>query len=722
MRRYNTKRIILFASFIFAATFIFSFLAAANIATTEAANLSKFNPGNIISDYVMSNYNSMTESEIQTFLTSKNPCSNRDYNYYLTLSKKNYTWHWKDNHFICLSEELFGDGETIGSGDTAAHIIWQAAQDYKINPQVLIVLLQKEQGLITDPIPNNRNYRSATGYGCPDTAPCNSEYYGFKNQVRKAAALFRTVLNGGWTNYPLGANYIQYNPDAGCGGSIVNIENLATSSLYRYTPYQPNAAALAAGTGSVYCGAYGNRNFYIYFSDWFGDPTGIMQGMGRTLPDGTYQITPKDHPELSLDIQGRITPETTFGYVDTYAARSYKTDDVTNQVFNVNYNESIGYYRIINPTTNTLLGVESGTNKLIVSEPNGSCFQNWNISRAKDGYYVFFSSCAGDTMDLNQEGNIVLGNNNNLWKIREVSDNTRALADGAYKIASGFSRDYVFDGDTGDLILKERKIFNDRSQLFDIKYDEDTGWYSIINQASGLSLDLCGDNSANETKITLWTYHGASNQQWMIRQDQDGYYHIFSISSGKALDIYGGELQSNRNIVIWPEKASKDEQWEFIPVNNNNEEHLDGEYKFYSKLSGNPVIDISGGVYQNMGSGQAIIYTDNGTYASNQIFNIKYDEQKNCYYISNSTANLFLDVYGGDTADGTDVIFWPFHGGENQQWQIQKDEEDGGYIIMSVSSGKAIDVYGGSNNIANKIIIWDKHGADNQKWFLQKVQ
>ena len=261
---------------VFVMMFLFAFLAQKYNKSddVDAASLAGFDPGYIISDYQMSNYNSMSEADIQRFLTSKNPCSNTDYNYYRNLSSNSkYKWHWKDGHFVCLSEERFGDGETIGSGETAARIIWKAAQDYKINPQVLIVLLQKETGLITDPIPNNGDYRKATGYGCPDTAPCSSEYYGFKNQVRKAASMFRTVLNGGWTNYPLGNNYIQYNPNASCGGSVVNIRSLATSALYRYTPYQPNAGALAAGYGTAYCGAYGNRNFYLYFEDWFGGIT-----------------------------------------------------------------------------------------------------------------------------------------------------------------------------------------------------------------------------------------------------------------------------------------------------------------------------------------------------------------------------------------------------------------------------------------------------------------
>lgn len=284
---------------LFAAVFLFTFLVqkfGRIEKNVEAANLANFDPGYIISDYQMGNYNSMSEEEIQAFLTSKNPCNNTNYNAYVSLTNTypNIKWHFENGHFICLSEELFGDGEEIGSGETAARIIWQAAQDYKINPQVLIVLLQKEQGLITDDFPNSRQYRSATGYGCPDTAACSSKYYGFKNQVRRAAAMFRTVLDGGWTNYPLGENYIQYNPTASCGGSIVNIKNLATSALYRYTPYQPNAAALSAGYGTAYCGAYGNRNFYSYFEDWFSGITKENQIIWNKMETPRYLSTKKE--------------------------------------------------------------------------------------------------------------------------------------------------------------------------------------------------------------------------------------------------------------------------------------------------------------------------------------------------------------------------------------------------------------------------------------------
>ncbi|MBR5046543.1 hypothetical protein IKX73_02880 [Candidatus Saccharibacteria bacterium] len=301
---------------IFVAVFLFTFLkqeSDENRMQVEAASLKNFDPGYIISDYQMSNSQSMTENEIQSFLTSKNNCNNTDEALYnrLTAAHPSIKWHFKDGHFVCMSEELFGDGEVIGEGETAAHIIWQAAQDYKINPQALLVLLQKESSLVTDKIPNNSDYRKATGYGCPDNAPCSEKYYGFKNQVRKAAALFSEVLDGGWTNYPLGNNYIQYNPSPSCGGSVVNVKNLATSALYRYTPYQPNAAAIAAGYGTAECGAYGNRNFYLFFEDWFGEilkeapvVEEKVEPKGETTdsPDEeAVQLKPKEKAKIAID-------------------------------------------------------------------------------------------------------------------------------------------------------------------------------------------------------------------------------------------------------------------------------------------------------------------------------------------------------------------------------------------------------------------------------------
>lgn len=245
---------------------------------SSAADARNFNASNIISDFVMTNKSSMSEAQVQAFLSSKNPCNDR--NIGKAAAYPNMRYNIKDGKFVCLAEESF-------DGESAARIIWQAAQDYNINPQVLIVLLEKEQGLVTDTWPNHIQYRSATGYGCPDTADCDGKYFGFKNQVRNAANFFRAYQTGNTGWYKLvwpGNKYtgtwqpfdysLQYHPNTGCGSTSTRIENRATASLYSYTPYRPNQAALNAQSGKGDdCSSYGNRNFWMFFSDWFGFDT-----------------------------------------------------------------------------------------------------------------------------------------------------------------------------------------------------------------------------------------------------------------------------------------------------------------------------------------------------------------------------------------------------------------------------------------------------------------
>ena len=162
-----------------------------------------------------------------------------------------------------------------GADRSAAEIVAGVAEACGINPQVLIVLLQKEQSQLTRPTASG--YERATGYACPDDADCDADYFGFFNQVYSAAWQFRqyTLFPDGRAHV-VGTVEVAYSPDPACGTAPVAIRNQATANLYNYTPYQPNAAALASlyGDGDD-CSAYGNRNFWRIFTDWFGDPTEV---------------------------------------------------------------------------------------------------------------------------------------------------------------------------------------------------------------------------------------------------------------------------------------------------------------------------------------------------------------------------------------------------------------------------------------------------------------
>jgi putative cell wall-binding protein len=223
----------------------------------KAANGADFDPGYIISDEQFYDYGSMSASEIQSFLASKVP--------------------------TCQPERSTGPDDPI---ELASTIIYKVAQACRINPKVLIVTLQKEQGLVTHTWPSDYRYQKAMGFACPDTAPCDTQYFGFQNQVWRAARQFqRYKANPGNYNYRAGmTNNIYYYPPnqrPECGAGAVFIKNVATASLYNYTPYQPDSAALNnLYTTGGWCSSYGNRNFWRDYTDWFGDPrTGIPAGV-----------------------------------------------------------------------------------------------------------------------------------------------------------------------------------------------------------------------------------------------------------------------------------------------------------------------------------------------------------------------------------------------------------------------------------------------------------
>ncbi|WP_237739287.1 hypothetical protein [Microbacterium yannicii] len=182
--------------------------------------------------------------------------------------------------------DRYCDGYTGRANESAAQIIDNVARSCGISQQVLLVLLEKEQSLVTSTAPSAWAYSAATGQGCPDTAPCDAATSGFFYQVYYAARQYEIYrLSPASWGYQAGRwNNILYHPEASrnCGSARVYIENQATAGLYIYTPYTPNAAALnnLYGTGDG-CSSYGNRNFWRLFTDWFGSTRSAGSPIGN---------------------------------------------------------------------------------------------------------------------------------------------------------------------------------------------------------------------------------------------------------------------------------------------------------------------------------------------------------------------------------------------------------------------------------------------------------
>lgn len=163
----------------------------------------------ILSDRDLTDFESMSLEQIQAFLLSKSS------------PLANYT-------------------DTI-TRLRAAQIIYQSAQDFKINPKFLLALMQKEQSLIEDPTPQDSQIDWATGYAvcdsCSKDDPLIQKFKGFYNQVYNAARRIRTVYlidleNNGVTSSGFGPGV----PKLVDGKTIIPA-NKATAAAYTYTPH-----------------------------------------------------------------------------------------------------------------------------------------------------------------------------------------------------------------------------------------------------------------------------------------------------------------------------------------------------------------------------------------------------------------------------------------------------------------------------------------------------
>jgi hypothetical protein len=222
-----------------------------------------YNSSDLVSDGLFTDYDSMSASAIQSFLSSKGSylAGYKDTEKCGSTSGPHYSFYNK--YYSC------------GSKVRASTIIHDVAHAYKISPRAILATLQKEQSLITDPSPSSSQINCAMGYNS-----C-SGFTGFFSQVDNGTWQFRVdieLMNGrnywgyGPSSYPCssatslystglypGRTVTFYNP----GGSArtIKLANSATAALYCYTPH------VGPYSQTGYSGSY---NFVTSWESWWG--------------------------------------------------------------------------------------------------------------------------------------------------------------------------------------------------------------------------------------------------------------------------------------------------------------------------------------------------------------------------------------------------------------------------------------------------------------------
>jgi hypothetical protein len=96
----------------------------------------------------------------------------------------------------------------------------------------------------------------------------------------------------------------------------------------------------------------------------------------------------------------------------------------------------------------------------------------------------------------------------------------------------------------GDAIIQSALPSHFTGAHWQLKSDG-SGWYTIINRASGKCLDVAGASTQDRWPIVLFDCHGQDNQKWTL-SNVDGPYqrltpkHAVSDETNHGADIFGG--------------------------------------------------------------------------------------------------------------------------------------------------------------------------------------
>jgi hypothetical protein len=315
----------------------------------------------------------------------------------------------KEPDSTILKQGLEDPQPNLGRLRTAAELIWDASRQSGLNPQVIIVTLNKEQSLITghhDSTPEKlqKALDRAMGFDCPDASGCGDLFPGFYFQLfgnydtagnrylgaaKSLMKSFNTeggrgpIING--RPAKVGETLLIENttgdPYNASPSQFVTMLNSATAALYRYTPHVFN----------------GNYNFWKFFQEWFRYPNGTLFALAGDLStyivqNGTKQQVPEFVAKVrGLDMTKKIV-------VSPTEFDGYPTDKVLGPVDNTvvtvagDIKKYVFIQNVKHPVSDFVLGqrglIAQAANPLAISQGESQLFEQGPVLPPNEGTII----------------------------------------------------------------------------------------------------------------------------------------------------------------------------------------------------------------------------------------------------------------------------------------------------------------------------------------------
>jgi len=741
------RKILEYSSLIASVAFVTVFFGAAILKTpgSTAVSATDFKAGNIIDDAVFYNKNAMTVEEIQAHLNRYMPAcdtwgtgavgsgryingqavpANTTRADYARQMREAGNTRYHEPPYVCVQnfyenpethETLYDTKNEIKEGMlSAAQIIYNAAQKYGVNPQVLLVMLRKESYVWGDNWPLKDEYNTVMGYACPDNAPCDTKYFGFYNQVETAAWQLNYYKEHIYSyNYrPYATNYILYSPTVSCGRKEVYLENIATTSLYIYTPYTPNDAALRNYPGTATCGSYGNRNFFMYFSEWFGS-THSFVAEKKVIPDGKYRLL-----NAAYDF--------THNADDSYTIKDVKTGLV--------------------------LGLADGRAvidaEVVQQKASDAVTQKWYIYGDNNGGYYFANvGNASYVITTNAGGKNVLGiYGDDKVTPMKLPMESGDLEDGKYNIQSALKDKFVVTAESDKAVVSTLSI-QKNNQNFQISFDKDAGYYKIAD-GQGRVLSLSASPVKAQLDLMFGDDKGECAQRFAFIKKSNGKYNIVSsCDMNFGFDVAYSKTVDGSAIIVFNKNGNKCQEWSFdlakaaeempapaptptptptpeptpTPTPKPESKYKtidDGQYVLLSALRNYYALDVFN-ASQNDGANIGA-WTQNNGFA--QTFEIKFDAEQDAYMLVNAHAGKALSFAGSKAAPNANIQINTINNSCNQYWRFIKKPNGKYNIVSACDMNYGIDVAYSRTIDGSNILLFNRNNNVCQEWSFELLK
>ncbi len=259
--------------------------------------------------------------------------------------------------------------------------------------------------------------------------------------------------------------------------------------------------------------------------------------------------------------------------------------------------------------------------------------------------------------------------------------------------------------------------------------DAAMAWIAYINGDATLTFRLRGNLSVAldvnyaaskaGTNVSLYKNTWGKNQKFLVSQAkvltaavaageplESRIYAIGSVSAaGKVLNVRGGSKSQGARLEIYASDNKTKQKFELEYQGN-------GLYRIQAANSGK-LLGVTGNATKRASKVGTFTRSD----SLSQLWYLV--SSGSGYAILNAKSGLALDIYGGKTSDGTDMIIYDAKGSKNQQFTLQGTQlvTTGTYVITSeLALPLVLDAEGTSASAEDNIELGRSLGASSQKF------